>query len=173
MDKIIFKVSPWIILVLLIAPIIIGMQINREHLFLSCVFSLLSCLVEFTWYWQINQAINKKNSDFSFQTKCFIIGIFLTELSWIGGKLLTHFYTTELERETWFLLKRSSLFLRACLSIGLSISLTIRVKKVLTERSTWFLFLELYTLILAIVSITPLIKEETEFPIDARESPLS
>ena len=163
MNRIIFKINPWVLVALLFLPVL-SLVVKADQPLLRYGPFLITYFVGFIWYWQINKAVNissDKDKIFSVIISAAVIILLITELFWLEQKLQSRFYSMESDNEVLLFFKKSDLSVRSGLSLLISVLLTIRIRKILPERSVWFLFLELSTFVFAVINITPLIKEES------------
>ncbi len=156
MKQLVLKVPTGIFAVFVLAPLfIIGAQIfSEQHLTSSEYFDYLKIsrtIVILLWLFSIVDYFKSKVSDFEQINLIYTLlffGVGLEFADWL------YFWNLSVDNLYYWIIE----FLQLFNHIALTVFLTRLVKKFFKERSTWFIVIEFFTVVVGVLTLTPEIK---------------
>lgn len=138
------------------------------NLHIKVALLCLSLFAEFIWYWEVNalvQTLIKESTKNNILCKSFILFMLIDNLVWIICRYESKVLDALVGESVVIFLKDLGMFflgMKWVYSAVLAILFTINLRKVFTERSALFLMVELFLVLLAMINLTPMLKEELE-----------
>ena len=160
--KFIFKWDPIFLVAICFLPAVMLYAKDLVPWPVTTFLLIFSTSVISLWFWEINSAIDDLSEERKIQK--LLYGFIL--IDFLASVLVVLLFQREireefLDRETFWFWRKLLLGMRLLFSVMIAGLMTMRLKKVLYERSSWFMFAELLVIpVLGILNLTPLIKEE-------------